>query len=132
MRLRQGALPGEVWVMPTSHWHFEFHDGSRDWLADALGAAQVDPACCGIAPTAARLNLRLGNHLLEPLLRQLLEKLTVSDFLLAFPGRPVLCLAHHHRQLWWTTTDAAQVDQAADCGLGPFDDADFVADAQRL
>jgi hypothetical protein len=28
-----------------------------------------------------------------------------SDFALAFPGRPVICTVHHHKQLWWTTTD---------------------------
>ena len=33
-----------------------------------------------------------------------------SDFMLAFPGRSVLCTLHHHKQLWWTTTDENVID----------------------
>jgi len=28
-----------------------------------------------------------------------------SDFQLVWPGRPVICVIHHHTQLWWTTPD---------------------------
>ena len=30
-----------------------------------------------------------------------------SDFQLVWPGRSVVCVVHHHKQLWWTTPDAA-------------------------
>ena len=29
--------------MPMSHWHFELHDGSRDWMPDMLKQVGVDP-----------------------------------------------------------------------------------------
>ena len=32
--------------------------------------------------------------------------LSGSDFMIAFPGRPALCTLHHHKQLWWSSTDA--------------------------
>jgi hypothetical protein len=35
----------------------------------------------------------------------LLGRLLGSDFMLAWPGRPAVCTVHHHKQLWWTTTD---------------------------
>jgi hypothetical protein len=44
---------------------------------------------------------------MELLVAALLENLRMSDFMLAFPGRPALCTIHHHKQLWWQTTDAA-------------------------
>jgi hypothetical protein len=43
---------------------------------------------------------------MESLVSQLLTHLRTSDFMLAFPGGPVLCTVHHHKQLWWQTTDA--------------------------
>jgi hypothetical protein len=113
VHLWQSALPGEVWLMPASHWHFEFHDGSRDWLADAMRAAQVDPAILYDRADGSAVAFAISEiPLLEPLLRQLLEHLTVSDFMLAFPGQAVLCLVHHHKQLWWMSTDAAFMEQA--------------------
>ena len=36
-------LPGEVWVMPASHWAFELTYGNADWLPAALQAIDVDP-----------------------------------------------------------------------------------------
>jgi hypothetical protein len=32
-----------------------------------------------------------------------------SDFTLAFVGKPVLCTVHHHKQLWWQTTDGGML-----------------------
>ena len=29
----------------------------------------------------------------------------VIDFALAFPGRPIVCTLHHHKQIWWTSSD---------------------------
>jgi hypothetical protein len=36
--------------------------------------------------------------------------LTASDFAIAFPRRAVLCTLHHHKQLWWQTTDTGLAD----------------------
>ena len=44
---------------------------------------------------------------MESLIASLLGNLRTSDFMLAFPGRPALCTVHHHKQLWWQTTDLA-------------------------
>jgi hypothetical protein len=116
-RAWQAVLAGPVWIMPASHWHFELHDGSRDWLAGVLGEIGVD---------AKTLENRADGSAIESgaqevpaftrLLAALLENLRVSDFTLAFPGRPVICLAHHHKQLWWTSTDAKLLEQVSQAG----------------
>ena len=41
----------------------------------------------------------------ETYLEQLLTHLATSDFALAFPCRPARCTVHHHKQLWWQSTD---------------------------
>ena len=41
---------------------------------------------------------------------RLLMMLQSSDFMLAFPGRQVLCTLHHHKQLWWTTTEPGLIE----------------------
>ncbi len=46
------------------------------------------------------------NQGFQSLLLALLTNLFGSDFLLSFPDRPVVCTVHHHKQLWWTTSDA--------------------------
>ena len=43
--------------------------------------------------------------------QRLLEMLLGSDFMLAWLDHPVLCTLHHHRQLWWQTTDP-RIEQA--------------------
>jgi hypothetical protein len=37
----------------------------------------------------------------------MIRNLAGSDFLAAFPARPALCTLHHHKQLWWQTTEEA-------------------------
>jgi hypothetical protein len=51
----------------------------------------------------------------------LLTHLLGSDFALAFPARPILCSVHHHKQLWWSTTDPELF--AAIDGTVPADEA---------
>jgi hypothetical protein len=56
----------------------------------------------------AALGFELGERAgFESLVAQLLSNLRTSDFMVAFPGRAALCTVHHHKQLWWQTTDAA-------------------------
>ena len=72
-------------------------------LADANGAAlEFQPTECAA---------------MESLVLQLLTHLRMSDFMLAFPGRPALCTIHHHKQLWWQTTDAALYKLLTRCVL---------------
>ena len=108
----QSVLPGLAWVMPSSHWHFELHDGSRAWMPAALDEIKIDPAHLTFRPDGSALEFHphetaAFSHWLEALL----TGLSVSDFVLAFPGRPVLCMIHHHKQLWWTFTDPAWRDR---------------------
>jgi len=103
--LWQSHFPGDAWVMPLSHWAHEL-DVNRAWLAPALQQIGIDPEslqnrntgdAIAFAPTEC--------HAFTQLLQRLLENLTTSDFALAFPTHPVLCTLHHHKQLWWSTTD---------------------------
>src|SRR3954453_20408145 len=34
-------LPGPIWIMPMSHWHYELQFGNAAWLPDALAAVNV-------------------------------------------------------------------------------------------
>lgn len=101
-------LAGVAWVMPMSHWSYELDFGSREWMPAALDAVGVEGeglmTRANGAALAFDLNERAG---MESLLAQLLGNLRTSDFMLAFPGFPALCTVHHHKQLWWQTTDAA-------------------------
>ena len=99
-------LPGPAWVMPMSHWSYEMDFGSRDWMPAALNAAGVDGDELVTRANGAALEFDVGERGdLETLVGQLLSNLRTSDFMLAFPGRPALCTVHHHKQLWWQTTD---------------------------
>jgi hypothetical protein len=109
IRAWQELLPGRLWVTPRSHWAYELDFGSRAWMPAALEAVEVDSE--QLAPLTNGAAIEFTAHEPEPaatLLRQLLENLSgSSDFQLAWPGRPVVCTVHHHKQLWWTTSDAA-------------------------
>lgn len=101
-------LPGVAWVMPMSHWSYELDFGSRDWMPAALDAAGVNGAELSHRPNGAAVEFAVGERDgFEALVSQLLGNLRTSDFMLAFLGRPMLCTVHHHKQLWWQTTDAA-------------------------
>ena len=111
-------LPGVVWVMPMSHWSYELDFGSRDWMPDALAAAGVDASQLAPRTNGAAIEFDVRERdALETLLTRLLENLRTSDFALAFPGRAARCTVHHHKQLWWQTTDAGLRDALADLPL---------------
>ena len=104
-------LPGPVWVMPTSHWAYELDFGSRDWMAALLEHSGIDSGLLQPRTNAAAIEFTLNeadafSHLAEGLLRMLFG----SDFALAFPGKPVVCTLHHHKQVWWTSTDHALIE----------------------
>ena len=106
VRAIQELLPGKVWLMPKSHWAYELDFGSRDWMPALLEHAGVDSGLLQPRTNAAAIEFALQetqslSHLIEGLLRMLLG----SDFALGFPGRPVVCTIHHHKQVWWTSTD---------------------------
>ena len=96
----------EAWVLPTSHWAYELTFGSHEWLPELLSS-------CGISPDILR-DRHDGSALrfspdeapgFEKLISGLLLRLFGSDFQIAWPGCPAVCTVHHHKQLWWSTTD---------------------------
>jgi hypothetical protein len=120
--LWQRRLPGRAWVMPMSHWAYELSHGSRDWLPALIENLDLDPGLLEGRNNAAAIEFgptetERFNHLV----RRLLLMLTGSDFMIAFPGRPVLCALHHHKQLWWTTTDEKIIAAAEEMVKRPGD-----------
>ena len=104
-------LPGPAWLMPKSHWAFELDHANGDWMAPLMRELGVDPVSLATRNDAAALEfLQPEARLLSTALEQLLTRLWGSDFALAWPGRPVVCMVHHHTQLWWTTSDARLAD----------------------
>ena len=99
-------LPAPVWVMPKSHWAFELDCGRRAWMAHALQEIGIDPRVLEPLATGDAIEFDAGEVLqFAAFTSQLLINLTASDFALGFPGRPVVCTLHHHKQVWWTTND---------------------------
>jgi hypothetical protein len=45
------------------------------------------------------------------MLVRIFQHLRNSDFALAFPDHPLQATLHHHRQIWWTSTDAGLITQ---------------------
>lgn len=111
-RAWEKLLPGPVWVMPKSQWAYELDFGSRSWLPDALRAAGFDPAALeGRTNSPAIEFLPDETPLFTSLALALLKNLFGSDFALAFPGRPVACTLHHHKQIWWVSSDPEFIRQ---------------------
>jgi hypothetical protein len=100
-------LPGDVWVLPKSHWAYELQFGSHEWMPGLLGEVGIDPHLLDTRHDGTALAFDPGETAaFERLVAGMLGRLLGSDFMLAWPGRPALCTVHHHKQLWWTTTDA--------------------------
>jgi hypothetical protein len=106
VRAWQELFPGKVWLMPKSHWAYELDFGSHDWMPALLENAGIDAGLLQPRTNAAAIEFNPSevdpfSHVVQGLLRMLLG----SDFALAFPGHPVVCTIHHHKQVWWTSSD---------------------------
>jgi len=103
------ALAGaSAWVTPKSHWAYELMFGSQEWMPQLLREAGLSPEDLASRHDGSAIEFApQESAVFETFLAGLLAGLFGSDFLLAWPGRPVVCTVHHHKQLWWTTTDAA-------------------------
>lgn len=102
----QQAFPGPAWVMPAHHWAYELDFGSKKWMPAMLESISINPAILQSRTDAAAIEFSVEEATeLERVVSGLLENLTGSDFAIAFPDRPAVCLLHHHKQLWWTTAD---------------------------
>jgi hypothetical protein len=100
------VLPGNVWVMPASHWSFELSHGNQQWLPGLLKKVGIDSGLLiGRTDAAAIEFVPAEEEGFGVLLEGLLGGLTGSDFVLVFPGRGVVCTVHHHKQLWWVSVD---------------------------
>jgi hypothetical protein len=115
-------LPGVVWVMPGSHWSFEMDHGNRGWLPGLLQKVGVDGRSLTARTNAAAIEFPSKEEgTFRVLLSGLLGGLTSSDFTLAFPGRLVTGLVHHHKQLWWVAADQALIAKFDKIGLDCFE-----------
>jgi hypothetical protein len=100
-----GLEGGSAWVMPKSHWAYELMFGSAEWMPQLLREAGLSPEDLSRRHDGSAVEFSPGEEaLFERLLAGLLGRLLGSDFLVAWPGRQIVCTVHHHKQLWWTTT----------------------------
>ena len=106
LRSWRQLLPGNIWVMPASHWSFELTHGNQQWLPELLMMVAIDPGLLiGRTDAAAIEFLPSEEKPFGIFIERLLGDLTSSDFTLAFPGRGTVCTIHHHKQLWWVSID---------------------------
>jgi hypothetical protein len=100
-------IGGPAWLMPMSHWAYELEFGNAGWLPTALRNAAIDPnplQSCNQAPAIGFLPFESADFV--AMMSQLMQRLANSDFAFVFPDRPIVATIHHHRQIWWTSTDA--------------------------
>ena len=110
-KLWKEKLPGKVWLMPMSHWHYELTHGCREWMPALVENLGLDPGLLENRNNGAAIEFAAGEvELFEHFVGRLLLMLQASDFMIAFPGRQTLCTIHHHKQLWWTTTEEDVID----------------------
>lgn len=108
----QKELTGPGWIMPLSHWAFELDSGSKNWLPNLLQSIGIDGKILAGRSDASPIEFERSEQSdLSRFIQTLLENLTSSDFMLAFPAHPVLCTIHHHKQLWWTALDESLIER---------------------
>lgn len=106
MNVWRNYLPGPAWVLPKAHWAYELAFGSDAWMPGLLASIGVDAADLADRHDGSSLAFDPSEApACERLIEGLLGQLLGSDFMLAWPGFPVVCTVHHHKQLWWTTSD---------------------------
>ena len=101
-------LPGDAWLMPKSHWHFELHDGHPELLESLLPELGIDPAPLRERSDGSAIAFDADEDApLAQAIERLLDGMRQSDFAVAFPDAAsrAVCTVHHHTQLWWQTTD---------------------------
>jgi hypothetical protein len=112
-------LMGRVWLMPMSHWSYELDFGSREWMPALLETIGVDPGLLSHRNNAAAIEFGPDEHApLEHFVTVLLQMLQQSDFAIVFPRRPVIVTLHHHKQLWWQTSDGELAQTLRDLPAG--------------
>ncbi|MBC8105545.1 MAG: hypothetical protein H7Z14_03055 [Anaerolineae bacterium] len=105
-------LPGPLWIMPASHWAYELEFGNADWMPAALREIKIDSADLQFRNNGAAIEFEMNESAnASQFVERLLEHLAGSDFTLAFPGKPVICTLHHHKQLWWQAIDPTLINE---------------------
>ena len=105
-RVQTELLNDVAWAMPMSHWAYELVFGSESWMPALLERIGINAADLKTRNNGSALEFASGAPELEIFIQGLMQGLAdSSDFMLAFADRPVLCMAHHHQQLWWMTRD---------------------------
>jgi hypothetical protein len=75
-------------------------------MPDLLREIGIDPALLESQNDGAPVEFEADeDESLRKMALGLFRNLSGSDFSIAFPGREAICTLHHHKQLWWTTTD---------------------------
>ncbi len=98
------SLPGNLWLMPKSHWAYELDFGNRDWLPEVLNAISINSADLQKLTNAAAIQFTPDDtEELEYFTRALMDKLQGSDFAAVFPAHGTVATLHHHKQIWWQT-----------------------------
>lgn len=110
-------LPGRIWVMPGSSWAYELDFGSRQWLPPLLERIGIDPGQLQSRTNASAIEFSPDEHeRLSAFVMRLLEMLAGSDFFLAFPGRKAVAMLHHHKQIWWTSSEEGIIEALGSLG----------------
>ncbi|MGA3065875.1 MAG: hypothetical protein ABSF29_03405 [Tepidisphaeraceae bacterium] len=101
-------FPGNLWIMPASHWSFELHHGSGDWLPGLITSLSLDATALAARTDGSAIQFSPEeSDRFKTFAESLLKQLHSSDFCIAFPGHPAVCTLHHHQQIWWITRDPA-------------------------
>ena len=108
---REVAPTSVAWLMPASHWAYELRFGSGAWLPDVLTSIGIDHQPLESSSQANAIEfLPEEASALEHVARRLLESLAGSDFSVLLPPRAVVGRLHHHKQVWWTTSEDGVIE----------------------
>jgi hypothetical protein len=101
-------FPGPLWLMAASHWAYELQFGGADWLPSLLGKHGVQSEMLRTRTDGSAIEFQPHEgDSLTAIVEELFDRLVASDFTIAFPGRTVVALLHHHQQIWWQTSNQA-------------------------
>ena len=99
-------LPGELWIMPASHWAFELTYGNAEWLPQRLQSIGVDSTQLQNRNDGSAIAFTANeSDRSDELVGDLLTKSRGSDFTAAWPKHGTVAMLHHHTQIWWRTND---------------------------
>ena len=80
-------------------------------LAPLLERIGIDPGLLQTRTNASAIEFSPDQHdRLGSFVTRLLEMLQGSDFYFAFPGSKTVGMLHHHKQIWWTSSDARIIE----------------------